>query len=101
LNNLVHPDTMRAVTAERAVLAEVQGGCRLPLGAWARMEEGEMILDACVLSTDGSESIRRRGKKICANVSDAESLGREIAGELLGAGADRLLQLAGRSVGQA
>ena len=101
LNDLVDPDTMRAVTAERALLAEVQGGCRLPLGAWARTEEGEMILDACVLSTDGSESIRRRGKKICANVSDAESLGREIAGELLGAGADRLLQLAGRSVGQA
>jgi hydroxymethylbilane synthase len=98
---LTDQDTMLAVKAERAVLAELQGGCRLPLGAWARIEAGEMILAACVLSTDGSESIRRCRKKICATGSDAESLGREVAMELLGAGADRLLQLAGRSVGQA
>ena len=98
---LTDHDTMFAVTAERALLAEVQGGCRLPLGAWARIESGEMILDACVLSADGSEGVRRCGKKICATSSDAESLGREVASELLGGGADRLLQLAGRSVGKA
>jgi hydroxymethylbilane synthase len=101
IERLIDKDTMLTVKAERALLAEVQGGCRLPLGAWARIEAGEMILDACVLSTDGTESIRRRRKKICARDADAESLGREVAGELLGAGADRLLQLAGRSVGQA
>jgi hydroxymethylbilane synthase len=101
IERLVDKDTMRAVKAERALLAEVQGGCRLPLGAWARIEAGEMVLDACVLSTDGTESIRRRGKKVCITTLDAETLGREIACELLGAGADRLLQLAGRSVGQA
>ena len=101
LERVIDQDTKLAVQAERALLAEVQGGCRLPLGAWARLEAGEMILDACVLSTDGSQSIRRRGKQICASESDAESLGRKVASELLGAGADRLLQLAGRSVGQA
>jgi hydroxymethylbilane synthase len=101
IERLTDRDTMLVVTAERALLAEVQGGCRLPLGAWGRMEAGELILDACVLSTDGSESIRRRGKKICVTNSDAEFLGREVACELLGAGADRLLQLAGRSVGKA
>jgi hydroxymethylbilane synthase len=101
LDRLIDADTSRAVSAERALLAEVQGGCRLPVGAWARMEAGEMVLDACVLSTDGSESIRRRRKKICATDATAESLGREVAGELLAAGADRLLQLVGRSVGKA
>jgi hydroxymethylbilane synthase len=101
VERLTDKDTMHSVQAERALLAEVQGGCRLPLGAWARMEAGEMILDACVLSADGAESIRRRGKKVCNTTLEAESLGREVAGELLGAGADRLLQLAGRSVGQA
>jgi hydroxymethylbilane synthase len=101
IERLTDRDTMLAVTAERALLAEVQGGCRLPLGAWARMEAGEMVLDACVLSTDGSEGIRRGGKKICATNSDPEVLGREVASALLGAGADRLLQLAGRPVGQA
>jgi hydroxymethylbilane synthase len=101
IERLTDKDTMHAVQAERALLAEVQGGCRLPLGAWARIEGDEMVLDACVLSVEGTESIRRRGKKLCATTRDAESLGREVACELLGAGADRLLQLAGRSVGQA
>jgi hydroxymethylbilane synthase len=101
IEHLVDTETSRAVISERALLAEVQGGCRLPVGAWARIEGGEMVLDACVLSSDGTESIRRRGKKICATDSEAELLGREVAGELLGAGADRLLQLVGRSVGKA
>jgi hydroxymethylbilane synthase len=101
LERVSDADTILAVKSERALLAEVTGGCRLPLGAWARIEAGEMVLDACVLSTDGTESIRRRRKKICVSHSDAEALGREVAGELLGAGADRLLQLAGRPVGQA
>ncbi|MGA8409163.1 MAG: hydroxymethylbilane synthase, partial [Candidatus Acidiferrales bacterium] len=100
LEKLIDRDTMLAVHAERALLAELQGGCRLPLGAWARLENDTMILDACVLSADGAESLRRRGEKKCASVADAESLGRAVAEELLAAGADRLLRLAGRSVGQ-
>ncbi len=100
LENLMDKDTVRAVKAERALLAELQGGCRLPLGAWARLQDGTMILDACVLSADGAESLRRRGEKKCGSVSEAESLGRAVADELLAAGADRLLRLAGRSVGQ-
>jgi hydroxymethylbilane synthase len=98
IEQLMDQDTMRAVTAERALLVDIQGGCRLPLGAWARIEAGEMVLDACVLSADGTEGIRRRRKKVCHNEGDAETLGKEVAGDLLGAGADRLLHLAGRSV---
>jgi hydroxymethylbilane synthase len=100
IDRLVDQNTMRAVKAERALLADVQGGCRLPLGAWARIEGDEMVLDACVLSVEGTESVRRHGRKVCSSIRDAELLGREVACELLGAGADRLLQLAGRSVGQ-
>jgi hydroxymethylbilane synthase len=100
LDKLIDKDTMLAVTAERALLAELQGGCRLPLGAWARFENRTMILDASVLSADGTESIRRRGEKTCGSALEAESLGRGVADELLAAGAERLLRLAGRSVGQ-
>jgi hydroxymethylbilane synthase len=100
LDKLIDKDTMLAVKAERALLAELQGGCRLPLGAWARFENGTMILDASVLSADGTESIRRRGEKTCGSAFEAESLGRGVAAELLAAGAERLLRLAGRSVGQ-
>ena len=98
VDQLIDRNTMLAVKAERALLADIQGGCRLPLGAWARLEAGEMVIDACVLAVDGTESIRRRRKKVCHNEHDAETLGKEVAGELLGAGAERLLHLAGRSV---
>jgi hydroxymethylbilane synthase len=101
LDLLMDQDTMRAVKAERALLAEVQGGCRLPLGAWARVENGVMVLDACVLSEDGTQSIRRRAEKVCNSAADAENLGRAVAVELLAAGADQLLRMVGRSVGQA
>jgi hydroxymethylbilane synthase len=101
LDLLMDQDTMRAVKAERALLAAVQGGCRLPLGAWARVENGAMVLDACVLSEDGAQAIRRRAEKVCNSAADAENLGQAVARELLAAGADRLLQMVGRSVGQA
>jgi len=100
LTRLVDNDTAQAVAAERALLAKLQGGCRLPIGAWARLQNGIMVLDACVLSAEGNESIRRQGEKKCTSASDAESLGRQVAGELLAAGADKLLRMAGRSVGQ-
>ena len=100
LNQLVDGDTMKAVTAERTVLAALQGGCRLPLGAWGRFESGALVLDACVLSADGAESVRGHGSAACASAEDATELGRKVAGDLLKAGAERILRLAGRSVGK-
>lgn len=99
LESLDHVESRIAVTAERTLLAELEGGCQVPLGAWARRENGALRLDACVLSADGTECIRRVATAACENLTDAEELGRRLAKELLDAGADRLLQLAGRSVG--
>jgi hydroxymethylbilane synthase len=101
LDGLVDTETMLALEAERALLAELQGGCRLPLGGWARCDRGTMTVDACVLSAGGTESLRRSGKGVCASPAAAAALGGRVAKELLAAGADRLLRLAGRSVGQA
>ncbi len=89
-------DSRAAVTAERALLAELEGGCQVPLGAWARIEEGKMRLDARVLSADGAECVHRHAD---GSPQEGERLGRALARELLDAGADRLLRLAGRSVG--
>ena len=90
------PDDRAAVTAERVLLAELEGGCQVPLGAWARIEDGQMRMDARVLSADGAEAIHRSAEGAPEN---SEQLGRQLARELLDAGADRLLRLAGRSVG--
>jgi hydroxymethylbilane synthase len=43
------PDTTVAVIAERAVLAGLGGGCLLPLGAWARIEDGRLHLVAALV----------------------------------------------------
>lgn len=99
LDKFEHQATVLAVTCERALQDELQGGCTVPLGAWARMENGTMKLDACVLSPDGAESLRRTTATNCQTSAEAQSLGRGLARELLDAGADRLLRWAGRSSG--
>ena len=94
---LDHAETRAAVSAERALLEELEGGCQVPLGAWARMEDnGGLKMDARVLAADGSECIERSAS---GPAEAAEKLGRRLARELLEMGADRLLRLAGRSVG--
>lgn len=100
LRRLSDRETVLAVNAERALLRDLQGGCRVPLGAWARFEEGKLRLDACVLSPDGAESVRRSRSQPCASPAEAVAFGRSVAKELIDAGADRILRLAGRSVGQ-
>ncbi len=96
LAQLEHAETRTAVTAERALLAELEGGCQVPIGAWARMEQDELVLQACVLSVDGADCIRKRA---AGSPQEPETLGREVAQSLLAAGADRILRLAGRNVG--
>jgi hydroxymethylbilane synthase len=94
LDNL---ESHEAVTAERALLRELEGGCQIPLGAWARRENGELRMEACVFSADGKEFVRR---ELRGRAEDAEELGVRLGQILIGAGADRILRLAGRSVGR-
>lgn len=93
LGKLDHLETRYALRAERALLDEMQGGCQLPLGAWARLEAGQLVLDGAVFSADGLRFVR---KSASATVLETEKLGRALARELLAAGGDELLILAGR-----
>jgi hydroxymethylbilane synthase len=90
-------DTGACITAERALLRELQGGCQVPLGAWARLRGGGLLLEACVLSADGQESLRREKH---GPPEAAEEIGAELGRILIDAGADRILRLAGRTVGR-
>jgi hydroxymethylbilane synthase len=94
--NLDDEDTRSCVTAERALLRELEGGCQVPLGAWARIGAGGLLLEACVLSPDGKEHLRR---ELDGEPEEAEAIGKRLGQILLEAGADRILRLAGRSVG--
>ncbi len=88
-----HAETRAAVTSERAVLAALEGGCQVPLGAWGHVEGGRLLLDACVCAVDGSEVVR---DSATGPAGQPEALGRALGEKLLAAGADRLLRLAGR-----
>jgi hydroxymethylbilane synthase len=82
------PNTRSAVTAERAMLAALRGGCLAPVGAWGRCEKGRLRLDAVVLSPDGTQRLTALGEAI---IGDAEQLGRQVAEELLRQGAAKLI----------
>jgi hydroxymethylbilane synthase len=95
LGRLDHRVSRAAVTAERALLREVEGGCQIPLGAWARVEGENLVLDACIASLGGQDYIRTQ---VVGPQGDPDGVGRRAADELLAAGAGRILKLAGRHV---
>jgi porphobilinogen deaminase len=56
-----------------------------------------MVLEACVLSLDGTEYLRKRAT---APAAKAQQMGRDLAQEMLEAGADKILRLVGREIGE-
>ena len=72
-------ETMAALTAERAFLAELEGSCRTPIAGLARLEAGKLRLRGEVLRPDGSErfDVAAEGAPV-----DAERLGREAGRDL-------------------
>jgi len=89
-------ETRTAIITERALLAALHGGCQVPLGAWARIERGELVLDACVCSVDGTDYVKQRA---AAPPDQAAQLGEHMARLLIEAGAQRILEEVGRSRG--
>jgi hydroxymethylbilane synthase len=80
-----HPDTRACTETERAFMRGVEGGCEVPLGAWARIEEGEIVCDGFLSSSDGSRSIRD-----AARGSEPAAVGEDLAQRFLAAGAGEL-----------
>ncbi|MCB5168425.1 hydroxymethylbilane synthase [Streptomyces bambusae] len=83
------PETDACVRAERALLAELHGGCSVPVGAWGRIEaDGLLHLSAAVTALDGSRQITGAA----AGPADApEKLGAYLATDLVTQGAADIL----------
>jgi len=77
------------VDAERAFLGALGGGCQVPIGAHGSIVDGSLRLDGLVIAPDGSRLLR---SEVSGPVCDAEGLGRELARELLGAGARAIIE---------
>ena len=85
---LSHQPTAAAVTAERAFLRSLGGGCRVPVGAYGRVESETLLLTGLVVSDDGSRVYRTT---LDGRASDPDGLGRRLAAEVLAMGASALV----------
>ena len=81
-------ETETCVNGERAFLRRLEGGCQVPIGAFAVFELGEIFLHGFVGSLDGTRAIRQSIRGIA---SGAESLGTDLAEKCLAAGAAEIL----------
>ncbi len=96
LAHLDDAESRTAIIAERALLSALQGGCQVPLGAWARIERGELLLEACVCSVDGVQYVKQR---TTAPPDQAAQLGEYMARLLAEAGAQSILEEVSRQRG--
>ena len=86
---LDHRSTRAAVTAERALLAALGGGCQLPAGAHARVEGEALRIDAVVVSPDGLQVVRGASD---GHRDQASSIGAKLGERLLREGGRRILE---------
>ncbi len=85
------PVSHAAVAAERSLMASIGGGCLAPLGAWARVDSQQLVLDGVVLSPNGQRRLAATDSGAC---SEARGLGERVASQLLAQGAGKLIQAA-------
>lgn len=89
LEPLQCPTTRYRVLAERAMNRRLQGGCQVPIGAFAVVDGDHLSLRGLVGDPDGAEVIR---EEIQGPVEQAEALGIELAEKLLARGAGEILK---------
>ncbi len=86
---LRHEPTWITVTAERAFLARLEGGCQVPIAAFGELEDGTLRLRGLVGSLDGATLLRAERTGPAA---EAAAMGRALAEELLDRGAREILE---------
>ena len=77
-----------ALTAERAVVTRLGGGCQMPIGAYAAASAGGLSLTAIVVSLDGARAARAEAS---GSLDEGESIGARAAERLLADGAAEIL----------
>ncbi len=86
VQKLDHRESRLAVTAERTMLKMLEGGCQVPIGAFATIYGEAIAMRGVVLSVDGSRKLEAR-----AIGKDAEHVGEQVAQTLLDQGASEIL----------
>lgn len=85
---LEHAETRARVLSERAMNRRLEGGCQVPIGAYAELQQDQLYLRGLVGAVDGSQILRA---ELTGDITNAEALGIELAEALLAQGADSIL----------
>ena len=84
-----HEITGIALSIERAVVRRLGGGCQMPIGAYAAVDEGAVTVKAIVVSPDGA---RAATAEIDGRADEPEAAGEAAAEQLLASGAGEILE---------
>ncbi len=82
-------ETQWCVTAERALLKSLEGGCQIPIAAYAEHHDGQLTLEGLVGSLDGNVLVR---DKLDGAVEQAAQLGQQLAQRLAEQGGQAILE---------
>lgn len=86
---LNHTATSYAVIAERAVCRRLQGGCQVPIAAYAEVHHDKLKLRALVSNRNGMKILR---SKLEGSVENANEIGKRVGEELIQQGAEKILK---------
>jgi hydroxymethylbilane synthase len=87
-SKLTHRDSLVCLTAERALVTALDATCRTPVAAYARLDNGDLLMDSFVGLPDGTTWIR---DELSGDPEDPSALGLELAQRLIAAGANEVL----------
>jgi len=89
LKSINHEETSYCIRAERAFLRVLQGGCQVPIGAFAKIDNRKLIIKGLVGSLNGDKII---AETISGDIKDCEALGEELANIILKKGGKEILE---------
>lgn len=87
LQKVEHQQTRAEVTAERTLMSQLGGGCRVPIGAVGKARDNDLSLLGVMFTLDGKNRIASFAE---GNISEAEKLGKHVAENLLAQGAKQI-----------
>ena len=89
ISSLNHEQTNYEVSAERALVGKLDGGCQVPIGAYAKTEDNLITLKGLVASLDGKIIYK---SEIVGPIDDAINIGQDLGEVLLKMGANEILE---------
>ena len=91
VQRLNHAETQLATAAERAFLKRLGGGCQVPIGGYALLEDDKLLMQGVIASPDGHQLFRDSMEAKIDGRHEAEAVGHRLAERMLASGAQAVV----------